>query len=754
MSRNVMVEKVKKIFWMAVLALPILLSASLYLPFPEGKLKPAPVVSLSLVDRNNTLLREILSEDGGRCRWVTLDEISTDLQKATLVAEDRHFYLHPGINFFAIIRAMFQNIRHGRVVSGASTISQQVVRNIYRKRRTLFSKLHEIWLAIRMERTISKDKIVTQYLNRIYYGNQAYGIDAASRLYFDKSPSDLSLAEAAFLAGLPRSPSTHNPYSHFKQAKKRQEQILYQMFKQGHIPSTMWERAKFESLKLIPAEQNFRAPHFCDFILQKIPLSQKRMLSRIQTSCDYTLQEKVEKLVSDHIQSLEKKSISNAAVIIMNNVTGEILSMVGSKDFFDDRYDGQVNGAVSLRQPGSTLKPFTYGLALERGMTAAEILEDKDYYFPTPDGNYTPRNYDKRYHGKVRLRQALACSYNVPAVKLLDWLGTDLLYQRLKLMDFESLDKSPSHYGVGLTLGNGEVTLLELTRAYSALARGGIYVEDRSILKCFDKQEEEIIWGRQEKSRRIFSAQIAFLLTDILSDKDARIPAFGYLSSLNLPFACAVKTGTSADFRDNWTVGYTPKYTVGVWVGNFDATPMFNISGVTGCGPLFKDIMLLLENNNEEVKFQRAEDMIKVKICPLSGNLATEYCPGAMEDIFIKGTEPQEFCPVHTGTENPTSLPTDSEDEFKIAFPQDNDVFKMDPILRRSFQRIKLKTYVPDETAIDRVEWWVDNTKIGDASSPFSLFWNLKPGLHRIKAVAVKGICKWKSLSVTIKVEE
>jgi penicillin-binding protein 1C len=352
------------------------------------------------------------------------------------------------------------------------------------------------------------------------------------------------------------------------------------------------------------------------------------------------------------------------------------------------------------------------------------------------------------------LRQALACSYNVPAVKLLDRLGTDLLYQRLKLMDFESLDKSPSHYGVGLTLGNGEVTLLELTRAYSSLARGGIYVEDRYILKYFDTQEKKITWDRQKKSRRIFSSQIAFLLTDILADKDARIPAFGYLSPLNLPFECAVKTGTSADFRDNWTIGYTPKYTVGVWVGNFDATPMFSISGVTGCGPLFKDIMLLLENKNAEVKFPRAVDVIKVKICPLSGNLATAYCPGAMEDVFIEGTEPQALCPIHTGADQSKGFPPDGKEEFEVVFPQDNDVFKLDPILRRSFQRIKLKINVPGETAIDRVEWWVNSTKIGDTALPFSIFWNLEPGLHRIEAIAFKGKNEQNSSSVTIKVEE
>jgi len=427
---------------------------------------------------------------------------------------------------------------------------------------------------------------------------------------------------------------------------------------------------------------------------------------------------------------------------------------VGSKDFFDDRHDGQVNGAVSLRQPGSTLKPFTYGLALERGMTAAEILEDRDLYFPTPEGSYSPRNYDKKFHGMVRLRQALACSYNVPAVSLLERLGPDLLYQRLKQLGFESLKKSPMYYGVGLTLGNGEVSLLELTRAYSTLARGGIYTGEKTILKCFDTEEKEITLNEQEKSRRIFSPQIAFILTNILSDRDARVPAFGYLSPLNLPFDCAVKTGTTVDFRDNWTVGYTPRYTVGVWVGNFDATSMHNISGVTGCGPLFKDIMLLLENKKSEVKFAKAEEVIKAKICPLSGNLATEHCPGAIEDIFIEGTEPKEYCHVHTARKKPEDAPTFRMKEFTIIFPKDRDVFKMDPILRQEFQKVKLRASIPRDMEVDRVEWRVNDHKIGDSSYPFSLYWNLRPGIYTIKAIAIKAKQRLKSSSVEIKVKE
>jgi penicillin-binding protein 1C len=748
-----MIEKMKKTALLTTLSILVLLSLSLYLPFPKERLRPAPVVSLSLLDRNGLLLREILSDEGGRCRWVKLEEVSPALLQATVVAEDRYFYFHPGVNLLAIARALYQNIRYGRVVSGASTISQQVVRNVYHSRRTIFSKIHESWLALRLDRTLSKDKILTQYLNRISYGSQVHGIFAAAQLYFDKPPADLSLAEAAFLAGLPRSPSTLNPYRHFRQAKQRQEHILYQMFKQGYITADTWERAKAESLKLISAQKNFRAPHFCDFVLSQIPQSKRQTLSKIQITCDYALQEKVETLVRDHIESLENKGITNAAVIVMDNASGDILSMVGSKDFFDDRHDGQVNGAVSLRQPGSTLKPFTYGLALERGMTAAEILEDRDLHFPTPEGRYSPRNYDLKFHGKVRLRQALACSYNVPAVSLLDRLGPDLLYQRLKQVGFESLDKSPAHYGVGLTLGNGEVTLLELTRAYSALARRGIYIGERTILKCSDTEQNEITWNKQERPRRIFSPQIAFVLTNILADRDARVPAFGYISPLNLPFDCAVKTGTTVDFRDNWTVGYTPRYTVGVWVGNFDSKSMHNISGVTGCGPLFKDIMLLLENRKSEVKFATDGDVIKAKICPLSGNLATGYCPGAIEDIFIEGTEPKKYCRVHTASKMPEDLPTFRVNEFKIAFPQDRDVFKIDPTLRQEFQRIKFKISIPRDREIDKVEWWINNQKIGEASYPFSLYWNLRPGNHMITAAAIRGKQRVKSSSVEIRVE-
>jgi penicillin-binding protein 1C len=745
-------HRTKKTSVLAFLTLLILLFVSLYLPFPRSKLSPAPVLSLSILDRNNILLREVLSDEGGRCRWLDLKEVSPFLLKATVVAEDRHFFLHPGVNLLAITRALIQNIKHKRIISGASTISQQLVRNITHKPRTIFSKLLEAWLALRLERTMDKEEILAQYLNRICYGNQAYGAAAASRLYFDKPASDLSLAEAAFLAALPRSPANLNPYRSFPQAKKRQSDILYQMYRQGYIAADEWQRAQLEPLNLCTEKQKFRAPHFCDYILQQVPPAERRRLSRIQTTCDYVLQEKVETLLRNHIESLRDRGISNAAAVILENATTEILCMVGSKDFFDNQHDGQVNGALSLRQPGSTLKPFTYGLALERGMTTAEILEDRDIHFHTPEGSYKPRNYDQRFHGPVRLRQALANSYNVPAVSLLQRLGPDLLFNRLKKAGFDSLQKSPSHYGIGLTLGNGEVTLLELVRAYSALAQGGVYRKERSIQKCFDSNKAEVFWEKTRQRKRIFPALVACILTDILSDNDARVPAFGYTSPLSLPFDCAAKTGTTKDFRDNWTIGYTPKYTVGVWVGNFDGSPMFNVSGVTGCGPLFKDIMLLLDKRTPRTAFAKQDDLIIRRICPLSGKLASESCPGSMEDLFIKGTEPQEVCGLHQENRQKKEPPTTWKVRFSVSFPLDGDIFKIDPVLRKEFQRIKFTVFVPHGLEVDTVEWWINGRKIGQAGYPFALFWDLKPGEYIIKALASVGKNKIGSLPVRLRV--
>jgi penicillin-binding protein 1C len=733
----------RKRLFLVLLLLPGAAFLSTFLPFPRSRLAPGPVVSLRLLDRNGILLREVLSDEGGRCRWVRLEDVSPDFLKATLAAEDKLFFFHRGVNPLSVLRAVLQNVRHGAVVSGASTITQQLVRTLYPGRRTIWSKAREAWLALRLERTIGKPEILVQYINRISYGNQAYGIEAASRLYFDKPPSELSLAEAALLAAIPRSPTRLNPYRSLSALKERQVDMLTKMSDLGFISKEAGERAVAEEIRLLPAAERFRAPHFCDFVLSQVLPAERKHLSVIETTLDSSLQQKVEVLLRRNLATRADQGVSNGAVVVLDNATGEVLSLVGSRDFFDEAHSGQVNGALALRQPGSALKPFTYSLALENGLTAASLIDDSPDQYGHVEGSYRPQNYDGRFHGLISLRAALACSYNVPAVAVLQAIGYDLLYRRLHSLGFAGLRQDPGYYGVGLTLGNGEVSLLELVRAYAALARQGRYLQDRSIVRLMRNDGRSAQVPAREPPRPVISPQVAYIITDILADRDARTPSFGYHNPLFLPFAVAAKTGTSKDFRDNWTVGYTPRFTVGVWVGNFDGEPMHNVSGISGSGPLFKDIMVLLNKGEAETGFPEPKGIVTSLVCPRSGLRPTAACPGAVREIFVEGTEPLETCDCHregkaaVQAANRTgglSFPS----RLEVAFPRSGDTFKIDPVLRSEYQRIKLRAAVPAGEGIAKVQWWVNGDKIGEAGFPFSIFWNLRPGSFTIKATAVQ----------------
>jgi penicillin-binding protein 1C len=716
---------------------------SFYLPLAKWRFDPGPVVSLRLTDRNGALLREVLSDEGGRCRFVGLADISPFLLQATIASEDKSFFAHPGVDAAAVLRAFVQNLKSRRVVSGASTITQQVVRNIWHFPRTVPAKILEAWLAVRLDHTLSKEAILIQYLNRISYGNQAFGIEAASRQYFDKPATRLSLAESAFLAAVPRAPTLLNPYRNFAGVKKRQEEILGRMLDLGYIDPDTLQRALEESIGILPPSEKFRAPHFCDFILARIPAEERPGLTEVRTTLEGTLQERVEALIRGGLERLEKKGVTNAAAIILDNATGDVLALAGSRDFFDERHDGQVNGATSLRQPGSTLKPITYGLGLENGLTAASILEDDPTPFVTPDGSFTPENYDESFHGAIRMRSALASSYNVPAVAVLQSIGPDLLYRKLKELGFDSLRQTPGFYGVGLTLGNGEVTLLELVRSYAALARGGSYQDERTVLQIVHKDGRLESPKAQPTPRRVFSTQTAFIISDILSDHDARIPGFGYYSPLNLPFPAAAKTGTSKDYRDNWTVGYTPGVTVGVWAGDFEGKPMRNVSGVTGAGPLFRDILQLAVSRAPAADFPEPPGIVRASICPLSGLKPGPACTGVIQEIFSSGTEPQKTCALTHVQTAPRSGPTAAAVGIKIppngiviVSPLDGDIFKLDPVLRGSFQSINLRAVLAEGLAVEAVEWWINGTRVASCGPPFKWTWNLRPGSYTIQARA------------------
>ncbi len=768
---------------------------SIHTPIPGERLSSSDVESLRIVDRHGILLREVLSSADGRGQWITLEQISPHVLLSLIHTEDRNFLFHKGVDPAAIARAAYQNLSSNRIVSGGSTISQQLVRQIYSLPRSLLGKIAEMWLALRLEHTLNKADILEQYLNRVPFGNQTFGIAAASRLYFNKPPSHLTLAESALLAGLPQAPSAYDPFRHIERARARQQRVLRGMLNSGVIDSTKFNAATNEVLAIASRPKNFLAPHACDLALSLLASPSRE----VRLTIEAPLQNQIEKLLTGNLKQLERANVTNGAVLVIDNESGEILALVGSADYFDDAHDGQVNGALAMRQPGSALKPFTYGLAFERGFTAASILPDIPTHSPLEAGagDFTPTNYDGHFHGPVRLRTALACSYNVPAVRVMETLGADPLLQRLLRAGFTSLNKNAQHYGLGLTLGNGETSLLQLTRAYLALANDGV-VKNMRLFTDNSLAPLSLVPKHQ-----LFSREIAFLLADILSDDAARIPAFGEGSVLDLPFPCAVKTGTTKDFRDNWTVGFTSDYTAGVWVGNFDGEAMRQVSGVSGAGPIFRDIMLTLHRNSLPLPTIKPEGLITQSICTISGSLPNEFCPNQMTEYFLPGAEPAAICDWHRVIEAPVKdkihfintlasnvtsqlaliypplyqpwaksesiaqpllLREARRDERRakgdehratsiehlassnqhqasriphpatrihITFPDDGDIFKIDPVLRQEFQTLLLECVVDGD--FDKVTWLIDGKPIATVVAPFHARWQLKRGEHVVQ---------------------
>ncbi|MGV8120934.1 MAG: penicillin-binding protein 1C [Candidatus Xenobiia bacterium LiM19] len=754
-------------------------------PLPDEATHPGALVSCNICDRNGNVLRTVLSdEDGTSCR-VSLDEISPYVLSATIAAEDRRYYSHWGVDLKASGRAVLQNLKARRIVSGGSTITQQYAKLLFHlSKRSFFNKGKEMLYAFKLERSLGKKKILELYLNRIPYSNQIYGIEAASLTYFDKPSRDLSLAQSAFLAAIPQAPSFYNPYRNRDIILTRQHDILKGMLDTGVIDSKAFDEAVNEEISVIEKKESYLAPHFCDLIQKWLNDKGIRKASKVCTSLDLTIQTEVEELLKEQIRALEEYEVTNGAVVVMDNMTGEILALAGSEDYWGA--EGQFNAAVARRQPGSALKPFTYALALERNYSAATLLPDLKTAIPTDNGDFTPENYDRTFHGPVRLRQALACSYNVPAVRILQQIGPEFLLERLRSAGFASLDRNSDFYGVGLTLGSGEVTLLEMVRGYSVFPRGGDWIDDRMVQNVQDSEGCRIDFSQDRTRHSVFSPQIAYLITHILSDREARVPAFGTCSALDLPFPCAAKTGTSKGFRDNWTVGYTSQYTAGVWMGNFDGKEMKKVSGITGAGPLFRNVMRFLHKTSRPADFYRPDGIVEFPVCPSSGAVPSNACPQCMKELFILGREPHERCTVHrevtvdtrTGREASSQCPEmfakrrvyevypplyaewmserrmemppphieTSPDKKEagisanpvVTYPKDGDIFRIDPILRKEYQIVHLKTVVPESTL--RVEWWVDGKCEGETRYPFTFEWLLRKGTHKVyvKADGIK----------------
>ena len=683
-----------------------------------------------ILDRNGAVLRVVDRERGF---YVPLRDISPQLVKATLCSEDKRFYWHGGVDPAAMGRAALQYARTGRVVSGGSTITMQLARIMLGPRaRGVSAKLQESMLALYLEWRLPKDRILEYYLNNAPYGNQYKGCETACQGYLGHGADSLSLAEASWLAVIPRNPRLYEPLHHGGRLEQARLRLLGVMRDNKAISESSYHDAIQQPRILAEAPWHYLAPHFCDWILTKIPGGDR---ADVNTTADSALNGDLEKHVRAYVRKLSGYGISNAAVVVIDNRDMAVRAMVGSADYFNPIISGQCNGATSLRQPGSALKPFTYGLALERGFPASYLLPDLDIGGNAAADRFLPRNYDERYHGPVRLRTALGCSYNVTAVRVLDQVGVAALLDRLHIAGFSSLTQPPEHYGRGLTLGDGEVTLLELTRAYAALAHAGVY------------RREKYLQGREASdSAQVFTPQVAYILAQIMSDRSARAPAFGECSPIDLPFPCAAKTGTTKDYKDNWTAGFTDEYTVGVWVGNFDAAPMHGVSGVSGAGPLFRDVMLALHRDHRPHAFERPAGLVTAQVCPLSGDLRSRHCPAAMTEYFIAGRQPPSVCAFH-GPGAAVRVPplyrdwadhkgTDgyqvgADGALSVAFPSDDDVFRVDPGLRRESQMIRFKAVIPGGAG--DVHWMLDNKNISRALSPT---WRLAAGDHVVYCTA------------------
>lgn len=658
--------------------------------------------SKQIYDRRGAPVRGFLSENETYYRPVALSEISPWLVAAFVAAEDKRFFSHPGVDVKAVLRAAWQNASSGEVVSGASTITQQLVRAVEPRPKTLWGKAGEAWDALRLERKMSKEEILAEYFNLLELGNLTQGVEAAALFYFGVNAADLSLSQAAFLAGLAKSPTYYNPLKHRGRALKRRAYVLGRMKEEGFIDEEMYALALAEELHLRASARPFDAPHFTRFLKQFIPEAAPDVISTL----DRELQIYAEELVKNYVSRMKEENVTNAAAVVVENATGAVLAYVGSADFYDAAHQGQVDGARALRQPGSALKPFAYALAFEKGaLTPATLIDDEDTFF---EGGFRPRNYDESFHGRVSARAALANSYNIPAVKAAEAAGAANLLALLRRAGISSLEKDSDFYGLGLALGNGEVRLLDLTNAYAALARGGVY---RPLVLA-----SEPVIKLPGNEGRVLEEGTAYVITDILKDNNARAAAFGLNSPLSVPFELAAKTGTSKDYKDNFTLAYTPRWTIGVWVGNFDASPMQKVSGVTGAGPIMHDLAVWLQNKYPSPGFKTPSGVTRALACTQSGFLAGPSCKHTAEEVFLT-----EHLPAVCNGKHAAPLSA-----LQLVSPSDGDVFKWDPSVAAASQRLKFSASCAEKSCA----WTLDGKPLSGRAC--EVWWPLSPGKHAL----------------------
>jgi penicillin-binding protein 1C len=802
--------------WVALLTLA---AAAVALAVYVARLPVCPALeaqtaSVRVLDRDGQLLAAVRSASGEWSEPVRLEELSEWVVPALLAAEDKRFYEHPGVDPLALLRALGQAIYQRRIVSGASTLTQQLVRQTCERPRSVLGKLREMVLALRLEAAWSKREILEGYVNRVGFGPRILGIAAASRRYFDKPPSALSLAEAATLVAIVRGPTLYDPERSLEPVRRRRDRILERLAARGDIDAAAIARALETPLALrrpytVPGAYHFvRAAlngKLADATAPPGALSaaaavtaagagapHRPAASELATTLDAGLQQEVEAAVALEAAHFGERRASAAAVIVVDNQSAEVLAYVGSPDYKAQDGLGQNDGVLALRQPGSALKPFVYALALEElGLHAASILPDVELRFRSAEGDYAPVNYDGRFHGPVRLRQALGSSLNVPAVYLADRLGPERLLAFLHRVGFNGLQEPAQHYGPALALGSGEVRLSELAAAYATLARGGLF---RPLV---------FTPGGSSAPARVLDAAAAAQIGDILADADARAAGFGRDNVLEFEFPVAAKTGTSKGYRDNWALGFTARVTVGVWVGNFDGSPMVDSSGVSGAGPLFHAVM---QGAARRFPSPAGAPLVAVDapavtlaICPLSGLRAGPRCPHTVQERFLTRATPARSCEWHqelwvdaadgglsgpscAGAERrvfelypaeyrawaeqsrrpvpPSAVSARCDPHLvqapggaraeraltvpSVVFPAPGARFVLDPALALEQQAIVLTARADGGS----VQFVLDGHVLGSVGPPYQLPWRLAPGRHEVWALSTSGQSPKVSFSV------
>jgi penicillin-binding protein 1C len=703
--------------------------------FPRELLAKSPASSLSIVDGNGVMLRQEATSAGTRERWVPLDQMSPYLIAATLASEDNDFYAHSGVDWAALTRAAWLNLRGGEF--GGSTITMQLVRLTANTSRTLTGKLRQMVLAARLERALSKREILEQYLNRVYYGHSAWGAEQAAQVYFGKHAGALSLGEAAFLAVLPRGPSYYDPFRAEARVTARRSHILALMEKHGHINPAERALAERVPLGLDKRKPGFRAPHFVELVKQRLPES-LRQGATVQTTLDFPLQRQVEVALATHVDHLVSRHVGQAAVIVMRNSDGAILAMVGSRDYTDDASNGAFDGVTARLRPGSTLKPFVYGAAFERGDTPATIALD----LVLPKDAHESYTTDVKSHGFARYRESLAGSYNLSAVHTLQRVGIPTVLRKLRTAGLTTLDRPDDDYDWGLAIGHAETCLIDLTSAFSLFGRGGRAITPRAIEVATSVDGQT--WSEPvTQTPRVFSPEVSYLLYDILSDPDARKPMFGNRVPLELPFRVALKTGTTKAYTDLWAIGVTREFTVGVWAGNFDGSPTFHVMSSEGATPLVRAVYTAIAARfGNPTAPDRPDTIVAAEVCPLSGKLPGPHCDHHKRELFIAGHVPTETCDWHqlvcgapaivypvelrpwiraTGRPlAPTCAAPDPNAPLSITSPTDGARFILEPYRPATLQRPLLSAVPVDP----QLRWTID----GEPAET----WVPTPGTHRI----------------------